>query len=143
MHKQKGFTIIELIVVVAVIVVLAAIVITSVTVYINKSKDVRVKADISQLVKQIIILNTQKTNPGYDEATHEVNFDEYYAIVNSFTSACGSFNHYVYLGADINCFAICGVLCSNNTHYCQDMSGSIAQGPYGALVGTLCGLDPN
>ena len=45
-----GFTIIELIVVIAIIAVLAAIVLVSVTQYINKSKDAAVKANLSSLV---------------------------------------------------------------------------------------------
>ena len=39
MNKQKGFTIIELIVVIAIIAILAAIVMVNVTQYINKGKD--------------------------------------------------------------------------------------------------------
>ena len=39
MNKQKGFTIIELIVVIAIIAILASIVLVNVTQYINKAKD--------------------------------------------------------------------------------------------------------
>ena len=47
MNKQKGFTIIELIVVIAIIAVLAAIVLVNVTSYINKGKDAAIKGNLS------------------------------------------------------------------------------------------------
>jgi prepilin-type N-terminal cleavage/methylation domain-containing protein len=49
MQKQKGFTIIELIVVIAIIAVLAAIVVTSVNVYLKKSRHAAELADVKQL----------------------------------------------------------------------------------------------
>ncbi len=49
MLKQKGFTIIELIVVIAIIAVLAGIVLVNVTQYIKKAKDTAVKADFKQM----------------------------------------------------------------------------------------------
>lgn len=48
--KQKGFTIVELIVVIAIIAVLAGIVLVNVTQYIAKAKDTAIKADISAAV---------------------------------------------------------------------------------------------
>lgn len=48
--KKNGFTIIELIVVVAIIAVLAAIVITNVNIYMVKARDARRKADIKQIM---------------------------------------------------------------------------------------------
>jgi len=50
MNKQKGFTIIELIVVIAIIAVLAAIVLVNVTQYIAKGKDSSVKGNMSSMV---------------------------------------------------------------------------------------------
>ncbi len=47
--KSKGFTIIELIVVIAIIAVLAAIVLVNVTQYINKSKNANIKANLAGL----------------------------------------------------------------------------------------------
>ena len=49
MNKQKGFTIIELIVVIAIIAVLAAIVLVNVTSYIAKGKDASVKGNMSSM----------------------------------------------------------------------------------------------
>lgn len=50
MQKQKGFTIIELIVVIAIIAVLAAIVLVNVTQYINKGKDAAIKGNLTSLL---------------------------------------------------------------------------------------------
>lgn len=50
MNKQKGFTIIELIVVVAIIAVLAAIVLVNVTSYINRGKNAAVKGNLSSIM---------------------------------------------------------------------------------------------
>jgi prepilin-type N-terminal cleavage/methylation domain-containing protein len=50
MSSQKGFTIIELIVVVAIIAVLAAIVLVNVTSYINKGRNAAIKGNLSTLV---------------------------------------------------------------------------------------------
>ena len=50
MQKQKGFTIIELIVVIAIIAVLAAIVLVNVTQYINKGKDAAARGNLSTLL---------------------------------------------------------------------------------------------
>ena len=49
MNQQKGFTIIELIVVIAIIAVLAGIVMVNVSQYINKAKDSAIRADLNGL----------------------------------------------------------------------------------------------
>jgi prepilin-type N-terminal cleavage/methylation domain-containing protein len=49
MNKSKGFTIIELIVVIAIIAILASIVLVNVTSYINKAKDSAVRSDIASV----------------------------------------------------------------------------------------------
>jgi prepilin-type N-terminal cleavage/methylation domain-containing protein len=50
MNKSKGFTIIELIVVIAIIAVLAAIVMVNVTQYINKSRNVAIQGNMANLL---------------------------------------------------------------------------------------------
>ena len=47
--SKKGFTIIELIVVIAIIAILAAIVLANVTTYINKAKDARIQSDMGSI----------------------------------------------------------------------------------------------
>jgi prepilin-type N-terminal cleavage/methylation domain-containing protein len=50
MNKSKGFTIIELIVVIAIIAVLATIVLVNVTSYINKGKDAAIKGNVATII---------------------------------------------------------------------------------------------
>lgn len=50
MKNQKGFTIIELIVVIAIIAVLAAIVLVNVTSYIAKSRDAAIKGNLATIM---------------------------------------------------------------------------------------------
>jgi len=50
MKNSKGFTIIELLVVVAIIAVLAAIVLVNVTSYINKGKDAAIQGNMSSML---------------------------------------------------------------------------------------------
>jgi prepilin-type N-terminal cleavage/methylation domain-containing protein len=55
MNNQKGFTIIELIVVVATIAVLTAIIISNVNKYAVKARDVKRKADLAQVKKAMLM----------------------------------------------------------------------------------------
>lgn len=50
MQNQKGFTLIELIVVIAIIVILATIILININGYINKGKDAAAKEDMSTLL---------------------------------------------------------------------------------------------
>lgn len=50
MSNQKGFTVIELIVVIAIIAVLAAVVLVNVTQYMDKGKDAAIRGNLSSLV---------------------------------------------------------------------------------------------
>jgi prepilin-type N-terminal cleavage/methylation domain-containing protein len=56
---KKGFTIIELIVVISIIAVLATIVLANVTQYISKAKLERANADIKNIEKALIAFNAQ------------------------------------------------------------------------------------
>ena len=62
MQKQKGFTIIELIVVIAIIAVLAAIVLVNVTSYINKGKDAAVKGNLSSIMTNAAVYADSNAN---------------------------------------------------------------------------------
>lgn len=64
--KSKGFTIIELIVVIAIIAVLAGIVTSNVVSYIGRARDAKVKANVSQIAKQMQIYYAEhNTLSGY------------------------------------------------------------------------------
>ena len=65
MNKSKGFTIIELIVVIAIIAVLAAIVLVNVTSYINKSRNAAIKGNLSTiLTNAAVYFDTYPSNTG-------------------------------------------------------------------------------
>jgi prepilin-type N-terminal cleavage/methylation domain-containing protein len=65
MNKSKGFTIIELIVVIAIIAVLAAIVLVNVTQYINKGKAAAIQGNMSTLlVNAAVYFDTTPSGTG-------------------------------------------------------------------------------
>jgi len=70
MNKQKGFTIIELIVVVAIIAVLAAIVLVNVTSYINKGRDAAARGNLSSILTNSAVF--YDTNSTYTNFTTSV-----------------------------------------------------------------------
>ena len=55
MNKQKGFTIIELIVVIAIIAVLAGIVLVNVTQYINKGRNAAIQGNMTTLLTNSVV----------------------------------------------------------------------------------------
>jgi len=90
MKSQKGFTIIELIVVISIIAVLAAIVLVNVTQYINKGRDAAAKGNLSTLLTNgAIFLDTTVANGGgggtYDGWTSNTTL--YGTVVSALTSA--------------------------------------------------------
>lgn len=67
MNKSKGFTIIELIVVIAIIAVLAAIVMVNVTQYINKGKDASTIGNLNTMVTNAAVyFDSNASNFGDD-----------------------------------------------------------------------------
>lgn len=65
MNKNKGFTIIELIVVIAIIAVLAAIVLVNVTQYIAKSRDAAIKGNMSTIATNAAVYFDGRTPTTY------------------------------------------------------------------------------
>jgi prepilin-type N-terminal cleavage/methylation domain-containing protein len=63
MNKSKGFTIIELIVVIAIIAVLAAIVLVNVTQYINKGKDAAAQGNLTSMMTSAAVWFAGDTSP--------------------------------------------------------------------------------
>lgn len=67
MNKSRGFTIIELIVVIAIIAVLASIVLVNVTQYVNKGKNSAIKGNLSTLLtNSAVYFDTYPTTNGDD-----------------------------------------------------------------------------
>ena len=70
--KSKGFTIIELLVVVAIIAVLAAIVLVNVTQYINQGKNAAIKGNLSTVLTNGAVFYDKNSN--YDNFCTSANF---------------------------------------------------------------------
>lgn len=115
-NKSKGFTIIELLVVVAIIAVLAAIVLINVTSYINKGKDAAIKGNLaSALIDSAVEFDTAGSYAGFCAAAKWTN------ISAAVTSAGGT---------DVTCqgtttaFCACSKLKTDTTKtYCTDSRG--------------------
>jgi prepilin-type N-terminal cleavage/methylation domain-containing protein len=110
----KGFTIIELITVIAIIGVLASVILVYVTSYVGKSRDSRIKAEISEIAKDAMIYYSN--NVSY----------EGYAIPNSFRP--------VVLGSDyefstdgVNSYVVYAKLSTSNDYWCIDHTGAVLQ----------------
>ncbi len=79
--NKKGFTIIELIVVIAIIAVLAAIVLVNVTQYINKSKNAAIKANLSGLITSGTIYLTENSGSSGDSWINSSEVTNMYDVV--------------------------------------------------------------
>lgn len=127
-NKLSGFTIIELIVVIAIIAVLAAIVTNAVTKYINKAKDEQIKANLAQWAKkaQISFGETGSyTNPIPINTKNPCDYDYTFSP-----------------NAEGNAFAVFSPLCSNsNDYWCVDSTGKSVKFSGGPLdpEETACG----
>jgi prepilin-type N-terminal cleavage/methylation domain-containing protein len=66
MNKQKGFTIIELVVVIAIIAILASIVLVNVTTYINRAKDGAAVENMHALQTAAIAFAGSQSSPNYN-----------------------------------------------------------------------------
>ena len=119
MNKSKGFTIIELIVVIAIIAVLAAIVLVNVTGYINKGKDAAAEGNLAGMLTQGAYwydANNDTFTGFLTASSGGANFTD--AIANEGYSApnCN------YASGDTGwCCDV--ILKVTNTHYCVDSTG--------------------
>lgn len=117
MNKQKGFTIIELIVVIAIIAVLASIVMVNVTSYIAKGKDAAIKGNLLSAMTDAAVyydLNTTGAAVCADTASgFKTAYDAAAAI--SGAESCAD---------DTGKFCACAQLMSDTTKYfCVDSVG--------------------
>ena len=115
--SAQGFTLIELLVVIAIIALLSGLAIVSLSSARNKANDAKVKSDIDQIKKTIIV--EEPEGGTYETATIPVSFvppicsgDTAYTLV---TSTAG--------------FAVSGKLCAaTGEFFCQDSGGRTYQG---------------
>jgi len=111
--KSKGFTIIELLVVVAIIAVLAAIVLVNVTSYINKGKDAAIKGNGSTIqVNGAVYFDTNGNYTGFNTS------NGYVGPANAITSI--NVAPAIVLSATAYC--VTAVL-KDATTYCIDSTG--------------------
>lgn len=114
MNTKKGFTIIELIVVIAIIAVLAAIVLVNVTSYINKGKDAAIKGNAASIM----------TNAA---AYYDTNGNYGGVISNSVVAAAiTQLNTPISnVKSDNTAFCVCSKLINNSANtFCVDSSGT-------------------
>ena len=128
---KKGFTIIELIVVIAIIAILAAIVMVNVTKYINQSKDAAIQADLKAIQTNAIawIANHNGVIDGFFN-------DNEFLAAQAIANAGGNQGIGGGLSSDSTKFCFQTYLASNhNIVYCTDSSGFFGQGICGAITG--------
>ena len=121
MKNQKGFTIIELIVVIAIIAVLASIVLINVTGYINKGKDAAIKGNMgSILVNAADYFNTNSNYAASSgAATGFCGDTKYTTPVTAITAAGGTVVQY----CTTTTFCSCSTLKNSTNTYCVDGTG--------------------
>lgn len=119
MQKQKGFTIIELVVVIAIIAVLAAIVLVNVTQYINKGKDAAIKGNMSSIMTNAVIY-FDDVNGGNGDYTGFAAAAGYEAPAAAITSANAAPTMQINAGGTAYC--VTAALKDGNT-YCIDSTG--------------------
>lgn len=139
MNKQKGFTIIELIVVIAIIAVLASIVLVNVTSYINKSKDSAIKANLDTIRTNAAIWmsDIDKGNGTYNNFLADTTYTTPLAAVKSqlpassqanVTATCNDTDHLCDDAAATE-FCISSPMATDATViYCIDSTGKTSTG---------------
>ena len=119
MNKSKGFTIIELLVVVAIIAVLAAIVLVNVTQYINRGKDAAIKGNMATILTNSAVF--------YDDTALGNGTYTSFATNSGYTvpaAAIVAIGKTVTPGIITSKFCACATLYdTTNTTYCIDSSG--------------------
>lgn len=141
--KKKGFTIIELIIVIAIIVVLAGIVAVNVFAYINKSKSTAIKENLATILSKSAGYYLSEENEGGYAGFGSFVTDEMTAIrtVQGLGNAPDPS-----VKSDGTDFCACASLLpysasgSNNSYYCVDSSGTRKEytGKAGNYCSTIC-----
>jgi len=116
--KEKGFTIIELLVVVAIIAVLAAIVLVNVTQYINKGKDAAIKGNMATILTNAAVY--YDGNGDYSGFATDAGFTVPSAAISNAGKAVTAGTK-----TDGSAFCACATQYdTTNTTYCVDSTGA-------------------
>lgn len=133
MKTQKGFTIIELIVVIAIIAVLATIVMINVTQYIAKGKDASIKGNMSSITTSAAAYYDSQSPNTY---TNLQNNPVVVAANTQINKASGELN---YLAANDSSWCACANLVANSAnYYCVDSTGLKEEAAGDCATTTLC-----
>ena len=122
MNKSRGFTIIELIVVIAIIAVLASIVLVNVTQYINKGKDAAIKGNYSTILTNAAVYYDTPANSG-KFGTDYVGDTSFTNVEAAITSAGGTPVHFGAVASQNWC-ACSPEKVTSTTVYCVDNTGA-------------------
>ena len=145
MNKSRGFTIIELIVVIAIIAVLAAIVLVNVTQYIGKGKDTAAKGDLSTILTNSTVFyggsgnstyNGFLTDPTYTNVTTALGLaaNGAYTVTATCNGALGACDS----TSTKFCAQISEKAAATNTTYCVDSSGNKLEKVSGTCALGVC-----
>lgn len=119
-HKIKvffrGFTIIELIVVIAIIGVLASIILTSVSSYIGKSKDSRIKSEVSAISTGAAIYYSENfTYSGYKDGLSS----KFAPVVEG--------SDYEFTTDNTTAYVVYAKLSTSDNYWCADSTGTVVE----------------
>lgn len=110
-----GFTIIELVVVIAIIAVLSAIVLTNVLQYIGKGRDTAIKGQVGQM--RTAAVKFFDDNGKYDNMC--ISGTECYTIKSNILNLHGQFSS-IFATGGVYCFS---VILNSGGHWCVDNTG--------------------
>lgn len=135
MKNKKGFTMIELLVVISVIVLLTALVIIAITQVRVKANNSRIKGDMDQLRKQAEAIYAENSMESY--CTAKVCFRSNEAKLSELVKDISDRNGNVapVLSADASSFCLSAQMADDKT-ICYDNSGAQTGTTYGKLNGS-------
>jgi type IV pilus assembly protein PilA len=132
MQKQKGFTIIELIVVIAIIAVLAAIVLVNVTSYINKGKDAAARGNMASLLTNSTVwFDANSTYVGFAASSG-------YTTISSALTASGMGYTAPVTNVSGTTAWCASIVLKTGSVYCVDASGNKKEGGSACPVAAVC-----
>ena len=122
MKTSKGFTIIELLVVVAIIAVLTGIVLVNVTSYINKGKDASVQGNLSTVLTNASVF--YDTNGSYTGNCASANVAAALAAADKAFDGNATANEVTDCNETASAWAACGQLKVTDSYFCVDSTGT-------------------
>jgi len=119
---KKGFTIVELIVVIAIIAVLASIVLVNVTQYLNKGKDAGIQGNLAGVLTDAA--QYFDTNGNYTSFCTDTTVAAALAAADSAYDGNGTANQVTDCNSTATLFAACAQLKVTDAYFCVDSTGT-------------------